>query len=88
MTHDPAMDLTATSFFIARHEEHFRTSYQSFAVKQLIFPTSSQFLMVPSAQYHCQKVWSKSLSTASQTGGCLSSNYEFFCTLSYMVPSE
>lgn len=37
MTHDPAIDLTATSFFIARHEEHFSTSYQSFAVKQLIF---------------------------------------------------
>lgn len=88
MTHDPPTDATVTSFFIARQEEHFSTSYESFAFKQLIFPTSSQFLMVPSAQHHCQKAWSKSLSTASQTGGCPSSNYEFFCTLSYIVPSE
>lgn len=33
LCHDPAMDSIATSFFTAKHKEHFTTSYESFAFK-------------------------------------------------------
>ena len=49
LCHDPSLASIVASFFTAKHKEHFGTSYESFAFKQLICTSSSQVLIGPSA---------------------------------------